>query len=157
MPSDQGAPIDVDWVSGACVLVRRRAFDDIGGMDPRFFLYWEDADLGRRLKDRGWRTLYHPGVEAVHRVGASSQHAPVRSAVAFHGSALRYYSKHANPAARLAMPLIAVGLGLRLVVLLLVNYSRQLVRSVFGRPSPPVPRKTRDSASRPAHEVDPHV
>ena len=63
----------VDWLSGACVLVRRDAFLAAGGFDERFFLYWEDADLCRRLRNRGFHVRYVPGATAVHRVGQSSQ------------------------------------------------------------------------------------
>ena len=48
--------VEVDWVAGSCAMIRRRAFDEVGGMDEQFFLFWEDADLCRRLRDAGWRT-----------------------------------------------------------------------------------------------------
>ena len=48
------------------MLVRRDAFDQAGGMDERFFLYWEDADLCKRLGELGWRTIYFPDAEVVH-------------------------------------------------------------------------------------------
>ena len=51
-PAD-ATPVEVDWVSGACMCVRREAFDAIGGLDEGFFLYWEDADFCRRLKHAG--------------------------------------------------------------------------------------------------------
>ena len=63
-------PIEVDWVSGACMMIRRDAFAAVGGMDEQFFLYWEDADLCRRLNQAGWKTYYHPGVTVTHLTGA---------------------------------------------------------------------------------------
>jgi N-acetylglucosaminyl-diphospho-decaprenol L-rhamnosyltransferase len=87
----------VDWVSGACVLIRRDAFLDAGGFDERFFLYWEDADLCRRLRGRGYHVRYVPGATAIHRVGRSSQTARHSSIRAFHASAYLYYATHVAP------------------------------------------------------------
>jgi GT2 family glycosyltransferase len=89
----------VDWLSGACVLVRRDAFLAAGGFDERFFLYWEDADLCRRLRGRGYDIRYVPGATAVHQVGRSSQTARRSSIRAFHASAYLYYSTHVAPGA----------------------------------------------------------
>ena len=91
--------IEVDWVSGACMLVRRSAFESVGGFDERYFLYWEDADLCRRLRARGYRVRYVPGATAVHSVGRSSRSAPAASIRAFHQSAYRYYATHVAPGA----------------------------------------------------------
>jgi GT2 family glycosyltransferase len=89
----------VDWVSGACMLLRRDAFEAVGGFDERYFLYWEDADLCRRLRARGFHVRYVPGAVAVHRVGQSSRTAQAASVRAFHASAYRYYATHVAPAA----------------------------------------------------------
>jgi GT2 family glycosyltransferase len=96
--SDASAMV-VDWVSGACMLVRRDAFDAVGGFDEGYFLYWEDADLCRRLRSRGYDVRYVPGATAVHQVGQSSQTARVASVRAFHQSAYRYYATHVAPGA----------------------------------------------------------
>jgi GT2 family glycosyltransferase len=106
-------PIEVDWVSGACMMVRREAFAAVGGMDEQFFLYWEDADLCRRLKQVGWLTYYNPAVSVTHLTGRSSQHAREQSLVAFHDSAYRYYRKHGSP---LLAPLAYAALQARLFV-----------------------------------------
>ena len=89
----------VDWVSGACMLVRRAAFDEVGGFDARYFLYWEDADLCRRLRARGHEIRYVAAATAVHRVGHSSKTARAASIKAFHESAYLYYSTHVAPGA----------------------------------------------------------
>ena len=67
---------EADWVSGACLMVRREAFDAVAGFDERFFLYEEDADLCRRLRAAGWSVLYTPAAEARHTLGSSMARAP---------------------------------------------------------------------------------
>jgi GT2 family glycosyltransferase len=114
---DSAAPVDVDWVSGACMLVRREAFDAIDGMDEGFFLYWEDADFCRRLKTAGWRTMYVPTAGATHIGGRSSRHAADASLEAFHRSAYRLFTKHAEGAAQLLRPVVFLGLKLRLALM----------------------------------------
>jgi len=117
-------PLDVDWVSGACMLVRRGAFDQVGGMDENFFLYWEDADLCRRLQRQGWRTVYCPRASIVHAGGRSSIHAFRESLSAFHASALLLFKKHATWPVRLLLPAVALGLQVRLRTLLFVHRHR---------------------------------
>jgi N-acetylglucosaminyl-diphospho-decaprenol L-rhamnosyltransferase len=96
LSASQGA-VSVDWVSGACVLVRREAFDEIGGFDERYFLYWEDADLCRRLRNAGWSIRFRPDACVVH-VGARSSRTVKQLAIrAFHRSAYLYYATHVAP------------------------------------------------------------
>lgn len=59
-------PRQVDWVLGACMLVRRRAIEEVGSMDPRFFLYFEDMDWCRRFWSRGWEVWYVPAARFTH-------------------------------------------------------------------------------------------
>jgi N-acetylglucosaminyl-diphospho-decaprenol L-rhamnosyltransferase len=93
-----GAPgVAVDWLSGACVLGRRDALTGVGGFDERYFLYWEDADLCRRLRARGYQVRYVPAATAIHRVGHSSRTARAASVRAFHESAYLYYATHVAP------------------------------------------------------------
>ena len=82
----------VDWLSGACMLARRDALNKVHGFDERFFLYWEDADLCRRLRARGHHVRYVPGATAIHRVGQSSRTARTFAIRAFHESAYLYYA-----------------------------------------------------------------
>ena len=88
----------VDWLSGACMLARRVALEEVGGFDERFFLYWEDADLCRRLRARGHQVRYVPAATAIHRVGQSSRTARTFAIRAFHRSAYLYYATHVAPA-----------------------------------------------------------
>ena len=121
-------PADVDWVSGACMIVRREAFDAVGGLDEGFFLYWEDADFCRRLTRAGWRVVYVPAISVRHVGGRSSRHAADASLVAFHDSAYRLFRKHASAPARLLSPLVSLALRSRLA------YVRRRVRARERRP-----------------------
>ncbi len=87
----------VDWVSGACMLARREALGSVGGFDERYFLYWEDADLCRRLRRLDWHVRYMPGAVVVHTVGRSSRTAHALANREFHRSAYRYYVTHVVP------------------------------------------------------------
>jgi hypothetical protein len=85
----------VDWVSGAAMMVRRSAFEEIGGFDEAFPLYFEDADLCRRLRDAGWEVRYCPEAEVIHhRGGAGTAAAPSASGLKYRQGQLRYYAKH---------------------------------------------------------------
>jgi GT2 family glycosyltransferase len=107
-----GTPsVVVDWVSGACMMVRRSAFEAVGGFDARYFMYWEDADVCRRLRARGYHVRYVPGATVVHQVGHSSRTARAASIRAFHDSAYLYYATHVAKGAikrRLARWLLSV-------------------------------------------------
>ena len=93
-----GAPSTiVDWVSGACMLARRTALDQVGGFDGRYFLYWEDADLCLRLRHANWQIRYVPSAIVRHHVGQSSRNAPRLANREFHRSAYRYYVTHVVP------------------------------------------------------------
>jgi GT2 family glycosyltransferase/glycosyltransferase involved in cell wall biosynthesis len=82
----------VDWVSGACMLVRRAALDAVGGFDEGYWMYWEDADLCRRLVDEGWEVHFEPAALVDHATGASGTSA--RTIRAFHESAARFADRH---------------------------------------------------------------
>lgn len=94
-----GGSLAVDWLSGACMLARASALVSVGGFDERYFLYWEDADLCRRLRSAGLEIRYVPAATAVHQVGQSSRTARGPSIRAFHESAYLYYATHVAPGA----------------------------------------------------------
>ena len=84
----------VDWVMGAAMLVDRDAFDRVGRFDERYFLYWEDADLCRRLRNAGFTIRYVPRARVRHPGGTSARTASRLATRAFHDSAYRYYATH---------------------------------------------------------------
>jgi N-acetylglucosaminyl-diphospho-decaprenol L-rhamnosyltransferase len=85
---------EVNWVSGACMLARRDALRAVRGFDERYFLYWEDADLCRRLRDRGYTIRHVPSAHVVHVGGGSSRAASALALREFHRSAYTYYATH---------------------------------------------------------------
>ncbi len=108
-----GQPVDVDWVSGACLMTRRDVFERVGGFDEGFFLYWEDADYCARVADAGFRRVYEPAVAVRHDAGRSASHDPPPAIRAFHRSAYRLYWKRASVLGRLLAPAVKAGLWLR--------------------------------------------
>jgi N-acetylglucosaminyl-diphospho-decaprenol L-rhamnosyltransferase len=83
----------VGWLSGSCLLLRRAAFDEVGGFDPAYFMYFEDTDLGDRFGRAGWKNVYMPEAVATHVGGHATRREPARMQAAHHDSALRYLSR----------------------------------------------------------------
>lgn len=116
---DPDAPKDVDWLSGCAVALRREAFEQVGGFDPGYFMYVEDVDLGYRLRQEGWRMRWEPTAEVVHSVGASTQGRRAKMVVEHAKSLDRFYGRaYAHGVGRLLRPLIRVGLGLWVLLVL---------------------------------------
>jgi N-acetylglucosaminyl-diphospho-decaprenol L-rhamnosyltransferase len=111
--TDQSHPASVDWVSGACMVVRRATLRDVGPLDDRFFMYFEDADLCRRARAAGWLVYYLPHVEIVHQTGASSRSKP-KAIWLLHKSAFLYHRKHGvHGPFGVYSAMVLVGLALR--------------------------------------------
>jgi GT2 family glycosyltransferase len=87
-----GGPLAVDWVAGMFVVFRSEVFRRLGGFDERFFLYYEDVDLCRRLRERGLATVYHPGVSVIHDARRASRRNPRLMAI-HAASAVRYLTR----------------------------------------------------------------
>ncbi len=104
---------NVDWVSGACAMVRRSAFDAVGGFDEAYFMYVEDVDLCWRLGRSGWRIGYEPAGRVVHALGGSSRLVPYRMIAEHHRSLLRFVVKSSEGPRRALVPLVAAGLAVR--------------------------------------------
>ncbi len=103
-----GRPGKADWVSGACILLRRSALEQLAGLDEGFFLYSEDVDLCRRLWDAGYEVRYEPDAICVHAGGQSAPRAELLPVLA--QSRIRYAQKHQTRVGAATMRL-AVALG----------------------------------------------
>jgi GT2 family glycosyltransferase len=97
------APRPVDWVTGAAVVLRREALDEVGLFDEDFFLYSEEVDLQARLREAGWEVHYFPQVIVVHHESQFSSDIPERRINEMWRSRHRYWQKHHSGAgARIA-------------------------------------------------------
>ena len=107
-----------EWVSSACMLVRRAALDDVGLLNEQFFAYMDDVDLCQRLRERGWTVWYCPEVDAVHVMGGSTRRRTGRPSPAAVRSFNRYFRQRHNLAATVLVRAIeAVGFGARALIL----------------------------------------
>jgi N-acetylglucosaminyl-diphospho-decaprenol L-rhamnosyltransferase len=107
-------PRRVDWLTGACVLVRRELYERLGGFDEAFFLYSEEVDLLRRAAETGAETWYDPAAEVVHVWGGTAGRASALTLEEQARSHVRYLCKHASAAtARRARRVLLLGLRLR--------------------------------------------
>ena len=94
---------DVDWLMGACFMLRRSLFTQLGGFDESFFMYSEELDWMRRIKSAGWRIVFLPGAVVIHHEGKSSEQvAPLRH-IRFQTSKIRYFYKYHGVLAAFAL------------------------------------------------------
>ncbi|MEA2218907.1 MAG: hypothetical protein QOJ35_1533, partial [Solirubrobacteraceae bacterium] len=90
---------EVDWAQSAALLVRRAAAEEIGWFDPAFFVYSDEVDFCRRLRDAGWRTLYVPAAAAIHHEQLATAAVPERRIVELSRNRDLYMRKHHTPGA----------------------------------------------------------
>ena len=121
---------DVDWISGAGMWLARAALDDVGGWDERYFMFMEDVDLGRRLRERGWRVAYEPDAALVHEEGVSRAHHPYRMIAVHHRAVFRYADRWWDGPRRVLLP----GAAALLTVRALVTMARRAFGSRRRRP-----------------------
>ncbi len=108
MPSlgDHSCPRRVDWLNGACLLIRRAAIETVGLMDPGFFMYSEEMEWQYRLALRGWSAWFEPSAKVTHMGGASTAAVPGQRIVWQYQSILRFYQMYRSPLQRLALRLL---------------------------------------------------
>ncbi len=121
---DHASPRDVDWLSGACMLVRRSAIERVGGMDEKFFMFNEDVDWCRRFQQAGWTNRYLPAAEVTHHIGASKGKVAPRVIWSRHLGMIRYFRKHHS-----RNPLLAVPVGAFVMLRALLMLAHNALRS----------------------------
>jgi N-acetylglucosaminyl-diphospho-decaprenol L-rhamnosyltransferase len=119
----------VDWVTGACFLVRRDAFDAVGGFDDRYFMYVEEVDLCWRLARAGWRTAYEPSARVLHLAGVSTAAVPYRMIAAHHLSLWRFARRTTSGPDELLLPVVAIGIAGRCAAVSLRRLASNFARS----------------------------
>jgi GT2 family glycosyltransferase len=108
--------VQADWVSGAAFVVRREAIEQVGGFDESFFMYSEEIDWQKRIKEAGWQVVYYPQAQVLHYGGKASEQVAAQRHIHFQTSKVQYFHKHHGPLA---------GTFMRLY--LLNHYALQLV------------------------------
>ena len=91
---DYDKQADVDEVTGAALMIRRPVVEQTGGMDERFFMYYEEVDLCYRVKEQGWRVVFTPDSVITHLGGQSSEQIPVKKRIMMVTSMLKFFRKH---------------------------------------------------------------
>ncbi|MBI1758411.1 MAG: glycosyltransferase family 2 protein [Actinobacteria bacterium] len=104
---------EVDIVTGCLLLTTRELYERLGGFDPRYFMYGEDADLSLRARAAGWRPAITPAAAVVHAVGASSASLAGKHRLVLTGKATLARSHRGRPGAAVAVALLTAGVGLR--------------------------------------------
>jgi N-acetylglucosaminyl-diphospho-decaprenol L-rhamnosyltransferase len=115
VPAEAGS---VDLVSGACMLLRRSALEEVGGFDERYWMYIEDIDLCYRLAQAGWKTWYEPSARVLHRKrGTSAGRLSLRLVWSFHAGMWRFYRTHYAPHRSVLVNLAScVAIGAKLLI-----------------------------------------
>jgi len=113
---EAGSPVEgpTGWLSGSFMLLRREAFEAVGGFDPAYFMYCEDMDLCRRLVEAGWSSVYVPSSVITHQGGHATSRAAGPMLREHHRALFRYLSRqYAGPAYAPVRAVLGVGLLLR--------------------------------------------
>jgi Predicted glycosyltransferases len=100
---------DVDWVTGAALMARREAVEQVGPLDEGFFMYSEELDWCRRFRAAGWRVVYLPTARVIHHEGKSSEQVLPARHIHFQTSKIRYFRKYHGPAAAEVLRLVLLG------------------------------------------------
>jgi GT2 family glycosyltransferase len=116
----------VDWVSGSCMIIRRKALKETGLLDENYFMYVEDLDICYRMWQKGWKVFYCPQAEIMHHIGGSSGGRKIRSSFRMQRSVFYFFWKNYKKSWKIILvPLLMMLLGLRFFL--------AVIKSIFSR------------------------
>lgn len=116
-PGEGRPPRKVDYVEGACMLVRKDAYQVVGGLDETYFMYAEDVELCHAMRTHGWQVWYHPDARIVHLGGGSSRHRKPQREADLYRSRIQFFEKHYGKFAASSLRLlILVMTGIKIAV-----------------------------------------
>ena len=131
-PEEEKGPQMVDYVEGACLLVRRQAFQEVGGLDEGYFMYAEEVDWCYTMAKHGWQVWYQPEARVIHLGGASSTGRRTHREADLYRSRIRFFRKHyGNRSAQVLKLQIYATTALKNVF---HGILRRLTRGRLGRP-----------------------
>jgi GT2 family glycosyltransferase len=118
---------EVEAISGACALLRKRALCDSGLFDEDFFMYAEDTDLFCRIREKGWKVYFTPKAEIIHYWGKSAEQVPYPMAIEAKRSMERYFMKHGGLPSVIAHRLLTLVASLSMIAACFIMYM-----NIFG-------------------------
>lgn len=122
---DRGSEREVEWISGSAFLLRREALDRVGTLDERFFLYAEEVDLFRRLREDGWQVLFTPELEVLHEGGVSTGRSRRMHLIHSRSVYLYFEKHHAHGWRRALLPFARLALRVRAELVSLAQRVRE--------------------------------
>ncbi|MBC7333927.1 MAG: glycosyltransferase family 2 protein [Actinobacteria bacterium] len=122
---ERNKPFAVDWVSGSFMLIRRKALDEIGLLDERYFMYAEDVDLCFRMWKNNWQVFYFPHASVLHYIGGSSKEKEFVSCFRMQKSIFYFFWKHYKNSFKIILiPFLAFVLSMRVLI--------SFIKSIFN-------------------------
>jgi len=115
-------PFGVDWVSGSCMVIRREALKDTGGLDENYFMYVEDIDICYRMWQENWKVYYYPHCKIMHHIGGSSGNQQVRASIRMQKSVFYFFCKNYKRSWKIILiPFLILVLGFRIFLTFIKN------------------------------------
>ncbi len=115
-------PKDVETIIGAVMLIRKKAFDEVGGFDPSYFFFFEETDLAVRLRQAGWKVVHDPGAKAFHLQGGSAKSHRAATRIEFYRSRYTFFEKFYGSMSKSILKMVVmINLGINVTIYNLMN------------------------------------